>query len=57
MGVADNVETGRTKIYDDCGRTRIPDAVRENLGWGSGDKIKMVAIDGEMRVVRVEDDE
>jgi bifunctional DNA-binding transcriptional regulator/antitoxin component of YhaV-PrlF toxin-antitoxin module len=57
MGVADNVETGRTKIYDDCGRTRIPDAVRENLGWGSGDKIKMVAIDGEMRVIRVEDDE
>lgn len=52
MSISDSVETGRSTVYDDDGRTRIPDDVRETLGWEKGDKLKFVAIDGELRIVK-----
>lgn len=54
MSITDSVETGRSTVYDDDGRTRIPDDVRDALGWEKGDQLKMVAIDGELRVLKRE---
>ena len=54
MPVLDDVETGTTSIYDERGRTRIPNDIKESLGWEKGDELKLVAIDGELRVVKRE---
>lgn len=42
-----------TTIYDEQGRTRIPDEVREALGWEKGDKIRMVVMNGHLYINKV----
>ena len=52
MSMFDKMEVGKSTVYDTEGRTRIPDDVRESLGWKKGDRLKMVAIEGELRITK-----
>mgnify|MGYP000052315786 FL=1 len=47
-----NAEAEAT-IYDDEGRTRIPNDVRDALGWKEGDKVRMVVMNGHLYVNKV----
>jgi len=47
-----NAEAEAT-IYDKEGRTRIPNEVREALGWQEGDKVRMVVMNGHLYVNKV----
>jgi len=47
-----NAEAEAT-IYDEEGRTRIPNEVRDALGWKEGDKVRMVVMNGHLYVNKV----
>jgi bifunctional DNA-binding transcriptional regulator/antitoxin component of YhaV-PrlF toxin-antitoxin module len=55
MSAARDIETARSKIYDGDGRTVIPEDIRELNGWGKGTTLKFVFIDGEVKVVSVDE--
>lgn len=57
MSISLDVETGILNIYDDRGRTYIPDNMVEAMGLEKGDKIKLVYEDGELKGKKIEKDE
>ena len=57
MAAKESFAEGEATIYDKEGRTRIPNDVRDNLGWEEGDKVKMVVMNGHLYVTRVGDEE
>jgi bifunctional DNA-binding transcriptional regulator/antitoxin component of YhaV-PrlF toxin-antitoxin module len=52
MAMNDTVETADATVYDEDGRTRIPDKIREVMDLEAGDKIKFVVIAGETRLIK-----
>lgn len=57
MSTSLDVETGVLNIYDDRGRTYIPDNLVNKMGLEKGDKIKLVYEDGELKGKKIERDE
>ncbi len=57
MSLAMEVETGKMTLYDDDGRTYLPDDIKEAIGATKGDVIKLVAEDGEFKGKVVEESE
>ena len=49
------VETGKMKVYDDKGRTYLPDAIMDAIGAERGDEIKLVVEDGDIRARLIKD--
>ena len=56
MSLTDDVECGRSKVYDDDGRTVIPEDIREKHGWKRGTTLKFVSMGGEVSVVAVDEE-
>lgn len=53
-----DVETGKMRVYDDDGRTYLPDDIMDALGAKRGDEIKLVYEDGNLqgRLIKESDD-
>jgi AbrB family looped-hinge helix DNA binding protein len=54
MSASDDIIRRDAKVYDHEGRTRIPKGVREAAGFKEGDNIEMIAVGGQIHVVKVE---
>lgn len=50
-----DVETGVMRMYDERGRTYLPQNIKDKLGVEEGDKIKLIVRDGEIQGRVIED--
>ena len=54
MSAKNSGRQGKATIYDEEGRTRIPNSVRDALGWEKGDEVEMVVMNGHLYVNKLD---
>lgn len=57
MSVENEILSKESNVYDEKGRTVIPSKVREAVGIEKGDRVRFIVIDGDVKMMKVDNDD